>query len=631
MKTKVFALILAILCLSMTVVGCGNECAEHIDEDKDTICDKCGESIVCETHTDEDGDKVCDVCGAAVTPACEKHVDGNNDFVCDTCAAKLCDHKDENADNVCDACELAIVAIDVQLPPEKEDRVNMVVKPIPNDVTLDTYFYTDLNLPVYGSAEKLDSQQIQYRYALYVNYGGGANAAEYTVKDVVSGESVYTQTLDSAKSNVELHEFYIRVVTRESTTLASYEYISYNGKSFFAESVDSAAGEYPTDMSNGETVYDGYRTPIYYKLLADGKYYIFDVTTKHLLFSDMSAKTFVDRPDFSVANENYGYRMNDGKLYVYDLSKWIDCVYTYQFPSYVLNPAWYVLENGNVLIQETVLLPDHAASYDYIANGDKYDIVNTMVDVAKKSEAKVEFGYLIATSNNYSGHSILKDHAVNLFSVYPIVNDRIDSSVRKYLIVENDLTILYDCQQTLAVGNDFPTLRVVGENLFCVRRNFNDDRSYYDTPVYEVLNEKGEHLLYLPTSAELYTTYVKYEGKYYNYKMELIVDPATEGFGFVMEREHFAIFSRYENSSTVYYVFDGKSLSRINLAVAYIINHDLGYVVQHSENGSTVYSLYSVSGDWILDSDALIYSNAVELGDGVVRVQDQNGMYYLVK
>jgi hypothetical protein len=49
MKTKIFALILALCCLSVLLVAC--------------------EDDPCVTHVDEDGDLVCDACGSAVAPA----------------------------------------------------------------------------------------------------------------------------------------------------------------------------------------------------------------------------------------------------------------------------------------------------------------------------------------------------------------------------------------------------------------------------------------------------------------------------------------------------------------------------------------------------------------------------------
>ena len=63
----VFTMILSIFTLS----SCG---CKHADEDKDHLCDKCGESL-------------------------SECADANSDHKCDDCQKTLSEHKDENADH----------------------------------------------------------------------------------------------------------------------------------------------------------------------------------------------------------------------------------------------------------------------------------------------------------------------------------------------------------------------------------------------------------------------------------------------------------------------------------------------------------------------------------------------------
>ena len=67
------------------------ECTEHVDANKDCVCDTCGAAIA---HVDTDGDCECDVCKAAV------HVDANEDCVCDKCKKEY--HPDVNNNGICD-------------------------------------------------------------------------------------------------------------------------------------------------------------------------------------------------------------------------------------------------------------------------------------------------------------------------------------------------------------------------------------------------------------------------------------------------------------------------------------------------------------------------------------------------
>ena len=55
------------------------ECTEHVDENKDCVCDTCGAAIA---HVDTDGDCVCDNCQK------EYHPDANNDGICDNQTCK---------------------------------------------------------------------------------------------------------------------------------------------------------------------------------------------------------------------------------------------------------------------------------------------------------------------------------------------------------------------------------------------------------------------------------------------------------------------------------------------------------------------------------------------------------------
>lgn len=84
--------VLLVVIFAFILVGCG-KCTEHVDEDNNQICDKCGETIEipeCKEHKDDDKNYVCDVCGEKLeVPECAEHTDENEDYVCDVCEKKL--------------------------------------------------------------------------------------------------------------------------------------------------------------------------------------------------------------------------------------------------------------------------------------------------------------------------------------------------------------------------------------------------------------------------------------------------------------------------------------------------------------------------------------------------------------
>ena len=83
-----------------TADGCteGVETDNCIDEDKNHICDICGNII--SNHEDANQDHVCDLCGKVIS----NHEDANKDHVCDYCENVISNHEDADDDHVCDYC-----------------------------------------------------------------------------------------------------------------------------------------------------------------------------------------------------------------------------------------------------------------------------------------------------------------------------------------------------------------------------------------------------------------------------------------------------------------------------------------------------------------------------------------------
>ena len=93
MKTKLLALLLVLVMAVGMLAACGGgtePCTEHVDADKNGICDNegCGASVAippCE-HADKNGDLKCDECGKNM--ACPNHVDLDGDGLCNTCGER---------------------------------------------------------------------------------------------------------------------------------------------------------------------------------------------------------------------------------------------------------------------------------------------------------------------------------------------------------------------------------------------------------------------------------------------------------------------------------------------------------------------------------------------------------------
>ena len=77
---------------------CGKVISNHEDANKDHVCDYCGKTI--SNHEDADKDHICDLCGKTIS----NHEDANQDHVCDHCGKVISNHEDANKDHVCDIC-----------------------------------------------------------------------------------------------------------------------------------------------------------------------------------------------------------------------------------------------------------------------------------------------------------------------------------------------------------------------------------------------------------------------------------------------------------------------------------------------------------------------------------------------
>mgnify|MGYP000575661325 CR=1 FL=1 len=81
---------------------CEKAISNHEDADKDHVCDYCGKTI--SNHEDADKDHVCDYCEKIIS----NHEDADKDHVCDHCGKVIFNHEDANKDHVCDYCEKVI-------------------------------------------------------------------------------------------------------------------------------------------------------------------------------------------------------------------------------------------------------------------------------------------------------------------------------------------------------------------------------------------------------------------------------------------------------------------------------------------------------------------------------------------
>ena len=661
MKNRILALILAVFCLSTLLVGCNKAepCEAHVDANSDNKCDNEGcDFEFCAVHKDENADLTCDVC-AKTLPKCEFHKDVAVDNVCDVCCLPIsvkCDiHKDDNADKVCDVCGGVIVTITEQLPPETEEKAETVVNPIPGNVNLGEYIITDKKDPdaiTDITLVKKDNLLSPIdRYSVLYTFDEETEIGTYSVYELTTGKTVYsiTDAVSSAdtKKNITItlnNNFFTVYVEIVKIVDNGYGYGTYDVTTDVSITYyDYTLAEICSARWNIDENYDQSISEIIDVLVPamtevnDVKYYFFgDKVWAFDLYSYeklgvFDEKNLVYRPAFNaVYDDKYGFVEFDGKLFVYDLTKWIECVYSYDLPDI---GAWFVLDNGNVLVQEVKQVYVDGAAYDYLALAEKYDLIYTLIDVSTKTAKNVEFGYYIdrvAPADDVT----FTEKAANIAFIKPIVDEKV-SDQTKVVVLNNDLTIAADITDCVVSNYE-----LVADGIFLKTEKLDETTS----ATYAV-DVNGNVLAYIPYSATVYDNYVMYDQKLYSFDMKLVFDIIGGEYSVLTENSNFAILSKYdeENAETVYYYYamgDNKVTpvkyqNYDGFGITYV-NEYYGYVVSYLEESEDPeipaerkYVLYNVNNEAVKSFSDNV-ADISEYSDTIV-VTLTDGRIYIAK
>ena len=611
MKIKIFALIMAILCILTVFASCDTNKSESQEN----------EVVPCETHTDENSDNVCDVCSAAIPAVCAEH-------------------KDENADKICDACGLAVVVINQLVPPTEEERVAMVVNPLPEKNNLYDYVsFEDSSEKITSFKEVEGKVQSIYnnRYAYIVNtvedVENETEYKEYSIVDLVADKTVY-KTDDENGNIISLSPgaCFFTVIEQESVeenNKVTYEtvvhqYIGYDGEVLFDvvkeyEDVEEWSN-YASTLNNDV---------VYYTF--DDTVYAFDAVTYEKI-ATLDKLSLVYRPTYAYTTEDYGYIYLDNTIFVYDLNNWVECLYSYTIPSYYQNANRFYINDGKILVQAEVSLLSSATSYDFVRGGAKYDLVYVVIDPATKTATEVEFGYYIISASDIS----TDEKALNKFIVNPIVDDRINSNQRLYLVADKDFNV--------TVGVDNPNFYFVDKDVILVTEIIGANGA----SVRKLVNATtGELIAYVADKANVHENYITYDGKYYDFNMKPILDPVAEEYNIYETETEYMILTKTvateedpESFVTEYYFFSADKgavkLDFVNLSVrssreyGYIISHEVEKVDEKTgeKYTATVYTFINNENEVVFTSDYPI-SESSQYEEGYVFYTD--GTYYVAK
>ena len=495
------------------------------------------------------------VCTTAMFASCNDTSSSSSSVEKEPCET----HVDVDNNGICDGCDRAVVIITEQLPPEKENKVDMVVNPLPTDAKMSDYFVSTIEKEVVakdltatamstlyevGEGEEvrnLSTQQVgPYAILSYTVYkptvielpvdpeNPDVPPVELLVKeerkdvdkfydlvnqkviyenttdvysrsrqkDEVTGEWTYTWANDVGAEeefktvvSITPQEGCIKIVKKETEVDTTDIYnIHYNYTTttmlytFAGELIDTAVDN--DSYSSVTATINGDFNPTrddYVYLTVEKKdemgalvktIYALDAKTGALITIEGSKgepNFYMRRPTFSHVEGKLGYILGANSFKLYNLDKWIDCVYQYTYPSFWTDAKTYVLNNGNILVQYKETLSADAVNFDYKENDVKYDLVQVIIDVETKAQKEVELGYVINSCDYVKAN--WTDAALNVFNVTAIENEKINTNNTFTAVLDNDLKFLY-AHKANVIGLDINSLELVANGVFKATVNY---------------------------------------------------------------------------------------------------------------------------------------------------------------
>ncbi len=316
------------------------------------------------------------------------------------------------------------------------------------------------------------------------------------------------------------------------------------------------------------------------------------------------------------------YDFGSGSFSVYDSNGAFYDIYVYEKAKQTQS---YLLENGNVLIQQQRQLPDDASKYDYSEDSEKLQLKTYLWQAEKKAAKEISFDYLIGSiypvtqkdrdeAKEESGITFNKK-VTNFALLTPIKDKMLQTQVWALLDNSGSVTRNLSEQYKGLSGIPYPVADGVfayetrGGQTFYIdgEGNLLRDMStvdlvrgqyivagnkLYDTS-YNLLLDYGKEGYKLEkvyeTTAILSkgTDYIRFKG---TAKSDMTEIRATDSVAF--EDEYYAVTA--SNGETTYYAPDGTSIYKSKTQMSLIHAYGKKRLFSDIENGKTVYVLFTL-------------------------------------
>ena len=194
---------------------CGKVISNHEDANKDHVCDYCGKTI--SNHEDADKDHICDLCGKTIS----NHEDADNNHICDYCGKTISNHEDADKDHICDHCGKVISNHE---DANKDHVCDYCGKTISNHEDADKDHICDLCGKTISNHEDADNDHVcDYCGKVITNHIGGKETCRDKAVCEVCGKSY--GKLDP-NNHTDLKHFPAKAATEDADGNIEYWYCS---------------------------------------------------------------------------------------------------------------------------------------------------------------------------------------------------------------------------------------------------------------------------------------------------------------------------------------------------------------------------------------------------------------------
>lgn len=290
---------------------------------------------------------------------------------------------------------------------------------------------------------------------------------------------------------------------------------------------------------------------------------------------------------------------------------------------------WFVLENGNIVIQYKAMLEDNAKSYDFVEESEdklvKYDLITEVFNVKKGSSREVDVDFIIddiLNRNNvgFDSSGMVEDFDLNMAEVRFIENKRV-SKTSEFCVLGNNLNVK-SAFSDIVDGGRFAYK--VADNLFAVPDKYG---------MVNFVNKSGKLLKSICSDSieDINSKHIVTDESIYDFKFNKVYDVKGGGYKVESVGNDFVILSKETADGTEYSRFSNGTVNVIRAAnssdkyYGEALYGALYCIKVYGDNG-VIYNYYNSTGTLVAAYDDFIQVElTTESGFALI---ESGGNYY---